>query len=406
MPVFVYKAADNEGKVITGTLEAKDQGAAVSQLQGSGCFPIRVTPQNGADQASRFFPDLRIFHRIGHGEVMTFTQQLATLLDAGFPLDRSLLVISQFNENARFRKVIEEVYKDLRQGRSLEESLSHHPHVFNKLYTNMVKAGEAGGVLEMVLDRLSSFLEEVQELKEYIVSAMIYPLLLTLVGGGAVVILLTFVIPKFAQIFSDMGQAIPWPTQLLLSFSGFLVNYWWAILGIVILGVYGLRRYIGTERGRWAWDSRQLRLPLWGGLRQKIETARFSRTLGTLMRNGVPLLTSLTIVKDSATNEVIKKAISEIHQQVKEGERISVPLLQAQVFPPLAIHMFAVGEESGKLEDMLLKMADIYEQQVRLTVKRLIAMLEPAMILFMGLVVGFIVLSMLLAIFSVNEMPM
>ncbi|MBI2875697.1 MAG: type II secretion system inner membrane protein GspF [Candidatus Tectomicrobia bacterium] len=406
MSAFAYKAADNTGKLISGSLEAKDRGTAVVQLQEMGYFPIQVTLQGDGNGNSRSLSELGLFSRIGLKDVLNFTQQLSTLLEAGFPLDRSLLVMAQFSESSRFRQVIEEVHQDLRKGHSLEESLARHPRVFNKLYTNMVRAGEAGGVLELVLARLAAFLEEVQELKEYIASALIYPLLLTLVGGGAVTLLLTFVIPKFAQIFADLGQAIPWPTQLLLSLSAFLQSYWWLLLGTIFLLVYGVRRYVQTEGGRWQWDTWQLKLPVWGELKRKIETARFARTLGTLLHNGVPLLSSLVIVKDSVVNQVVKRVIVEAYRRVKEGERIASPLRDSRVFPPLAVHMIAVGEESGKLEEMLLKVAEVYERQVRLTVKRLISVLEPTMILLMGLIIGFIVFSMLLAIFSVNELPM
>lgn len=406
MFAFTYKAADGTGKVIAGNLEAKDRGAAVAQLQEMGYFPIQVTLQGDGNGASRSLSELGAFSRVSRKDVLTFTQQLSTLLDAGFPLDRSLLVMAQFSESGRFLKIIDEIHQDLRKGHSLEEGLARHPRVFNKLYTNMIKAGEVGGVLEVVLARLAAFLEEMQELKEYIVSALIYPLLLTVAGGGAVTLLLTFVIPRFAQIFSDLGQAIPWPTQLLLSLSAFLVKYWWLLLGGSGLLVYGVRRYIQTEGGRWNWDTWQLSLPLWGDLKRKIETARFSRTLGTLLHSGVPMLSSLLIVKDSVANQVVKRVILEAYRRVKEGERIASPLRESKVFPPLAVHMIAVGEESGKLEEMLLKVAEIYERQVRLNVKRLISVLEPAMILLMGLIVGFIVFSMLLAILSVNELPM
>lgn len=406
MSAFTYKAADGGGKVIAGNLEAKDHGTAVAQLQEMGYFPIQVKLQGDANGASRSISELGAFSRVGRKEVLTFTQQLSTLLEAGFPLDRGLLVMAQFSESSRFRKIVEEIHQDLRKGHSLEESLARHPRVFNKLYTNMIKAGEAGGVLEVVLARLAAFLEEMQELKEYIVSALIYPLLLVVAGGGAVTLLMTFVIPRFAQIFADLGQAIPWPTQLLLSLSAFLVNYWWLLPGGGGLLVYGVRRYIQTEGGRWKWDTWQLSLPVWGDLKRKIETARFSRTLGTLLHSGVPMLSSLLIVKDSVANQVVKRVILEAYRRVKEGERIASPLRESMVFPPLAVHMIAVGEESGKLEEMLLKVAEIYERQVRLVVKRLISVLEPAMILLMGLIVGFIVFSMLLAILSVNELPM
>jgi general secretion pathway protein F len=269
----------------------------------------------------------------------------------------------------------------------------------------MVRAGEAGGVLEAVLGRLAAFLETSQDLRDYIKSALVYPLFLVLVGGVSIIILLTFVIPKFSIIFSDMGQSIPMSTQFLLGLSDVLRTYWWAIFGILGLAYFLLRRYLNTPEGRLKMDRRKMTLPVAGDLVKKIEVARFARTLGTLTKSGVPILQALNLVKDIMVNQVIANSMEEICDRVKEGERLSRPLSDMGVFPSLAIQMITVGEETGKLDSMLLRVADNYEKVVKNMVKRFVSLLEPAMILGMGLVVGFIVISMLMAVFSMNEMP-
>ena len=270
---------------------------------------------------------------------------------------------------------------------------------------SMVRAGEAGGVLESVLSRLGEFLESAQELKDYIKSAMVYPVFLVGVGGLSIIILLTFVIPKFSIIFSDMGQTIPLSTQFLLGISHLLQSYWWAILAVLGGGYYFLRKYLNTPAGRLKFDRKKMKFPVVGDLIKKIEVARFARTLGTLTKSGVPILQALTLVKDILENRVISAAMENVYTRVKEGDRLSKPLRDTGIFPPLAIQMITVGEETGRLDRMLLRVAESYEKMVRNTVKRLISLLEPTMILLMGLVVGFVVVSMLMAVFSMNEMP-
>jgi type II secretory pathway component PulF len=269
----------------------------------------------------------------------------------------------------------------------------------------MVRAGEAGGVLEAVLSRLGEFLESAQELKDYIKSAMVYPIFLVSVGGLSIIILLTFVIPKFSIIFSDMGQTLPLSTRFLLGTSHLLQSYWWAILLVLGTGYFFLRKYLKTPAGRLKFDRKKMKFPLVGELIKKVEVARFARTLGTLTKSGVPILQALMLVKDILGNKVVSRAMENVYARVKEGDRLSKPLRDTGIFPPLAIQMITVGEETGRLDSMLLRVAESYEKMVRSMVKRLISLLEPAMILFMGLVVGFVVVSMLMAVFSMNEMP-
>ena len=407
MAVFTYKATDRLGKLVTGSIEAKDKKAVILRLQELNYFPVRVeekgkSSSQGTEQKFSF----SFGQRIKKKDVLIFTSQLATLTSSGVPLDKSLTVLTELTENKKLSQVVADVQKSVHGGSHFTDALARHPKVFSKLYLSMVKAGESGGVLEGVLTRLAEFLESSQDFKESITSALVYPVLLTLVGGGAVAILLTFVVPKFTQIFADMGQTLPLPTRFLVGFSTLLVSYWWLLVGVILALFLSIRQYIKTEDGKWFWDSLKLHFPVWGNLTQKIEVSRFSRTLGTLVQSGVPILQALAIVKDIMGNSVLAKAIKEIQGRIKEGEKISDPLRQCHLFPPMAIHMIDVGEETGQLEVMLFKVADAYDRETRTSVKRMVSMLEPALILVMGLVVGFIVISMLMAIFGINDIPM
>jgi general secretion pathway protein F len=408
VPTYFYKATDSDGKIVEGAMEAMGEKEVVSSLQDKGYIPIRVKlPKEEAGEidlgVSKRISTL--FKRISTKDVMLFTQDLSMLLGAGLPVDRALSILIDVSENERFQEVIREILKGVQGGNDLSETLAQHPSVFSNLYVNMVRAGEVGGVLEAVLDQLGDFLESVQDLKDYIKSAMVYPLFLVFIGGASLIILLTFVIPKFAVIFSDLGQAVPLSTRFLLGLSELLRVYWWVILGGLLILSYGLWRYAGTPGGRLRLDQYKMAAPIIGETVKKIEVARFARTLGTLIKNGVPILHALILVKDIIGNQVVAGCVETIYDRVKEGERLSRPLEAAGIFPSLAIQMVTVGEESGRLDEMLLRVADNYEKAIRNMVKRLISLLEPAMILVMGLVVGFIVISMLMAIFSVNEIP-
>ena len=408
MPSYSYKAADSAGKIVTGTLEADEEKKVVAELQNLGLIPIRISVAKGNGKRlgmnlSEQF--LSLFHGVSSKHVMAFTQDLATLLEAGLPVDRALSLLIESAENERFKMVASDILKTVQGGGYLSDALAKHPKAFTSFYVSMVRAGEAGGVLEAVLSRLGEFLESAQELKDYIKSAMVYPLFLVGVGGVSIIILLTFVIPKFSIIFSDMGQAIPLSTQFLLGVSELLQSYWWAILILLGAGYFFTRRYINTPAGRLKFDRKKMKFPVVGGLIKKIEVARFARTLGTLTKSGVPILQALMLVKDIMGNKVIAGSMENVYARVKEGDRLSKPLKDTGIFPPLAIQMITVGEETGRLDRMLLRVAESYEKMVRNTVKRLISLLEPAMILFMGLVVGFVVVSMLMAVFSMNEMP-
>lgn len=408
MPLFAYKAADSAGKVSKGVVEAAEERGAVGRLQEMGLIPIRVRPAVGGSKRlglglSRAGRSL--FQRVTGKDLVALTQDLSSLLEAGLPVDRALAILKGVAEKPRMKEIIGEVLKAVEGGSYLSDALAKFPRVFSSFYVNMVRAGEAGGVLEGVLSRLGEFLESTQDLKDYVKSALVYPIFLLLMGGVSIIILLTFVIPKFSVIFSDLGQAIPLPTQILLAVSALIRDYWWALAGALALAVFGLRRYAASPAGRFNLDRRKMQAPVLGPLVRRIEVARFARTLGTLMQSGVPILQALNLVKGIMTNRVIVQSLDQVYDRVKEGERLSRPLEELGIFPSLAIQMVTVGEETGRLDRMLVKVAENYEKVVRNTIKRLISFLEPAMILLMGLVVGFIVVSMLMAIFSVNEMP-
>ena len=408
MPVYSYKATDSSGKVFDGSLEAEEEKGVIAELHRMGLIPIRIRAQKGGGRSlnadvSKLLGGL--WSGVSSKDVMIFTQDLATLLEAGLPVDRALSILMDAAEKDPVREMVGNILKTVQGGGYLSDGLARHPKVFSTLYVNTVRAGEAGGVLETVLDRLGEFLESSQDLMDYLKSALVYPLFLVFVGGISIIVLLTFVIPKFAIIFSDMAQALPLSTRFLLGFSDILRHYWWLILGVMGGGYYLLRRYIKSPAGRLWFDEKKLNLPVIQDLVRKVEVARFARTLGTLTKSGVPILQALRLVKDVMNNRVIADAMDTVYNRVKEGDRLSKPLNDSGIFPSLAIQMVTVGEETGRMDAMLLKVAENYDKAVKNTVKRLISFMEPAMILVMGLVVGFIVVSMLMAIFSVNEMP-
>ena len=403
MAQYLYKAATLDGKTVEGLMDGITEENIVQSLHQLGYIPIRIV----STQEKR--PSLRLSSflpkRVGLKNLLTFTQELATLIAAGLPLDRSLSILGSLTENERLSETVKDVLKRIEGGNSLAEALGNHPRIFPKLYVNMVKAGESGGFLEVILSRLALYLQHTKEIRDYLISVMIYPLILTMVSGASIAILVTFVIPRFARIFSDMGQAIPLSTQIMLSISYSIKGYWWVGIGVIVAIYLGLRVYNQNEERRLRWDRFKLRWVAVGDIIKKVEVARFSRTLGTLLQSGVSILSAFNLVKEISQNRVISRSITHVHDRLREGKAISKSLEEVGVFPPLAVHMIAVGEETGKLDEMLIKVAEAYEENVRNTIKRFVSILEPLIILVMGLVVGFIVISMLLAIFSINEIP-
>jgi general secretion pathway protein F len=405
MPEYIYKAADSLGKVVEGVMSAPEEATMVSKLHTMGYMPIKISPSSTGQKLSlsmKFSVPLP-FSAISGADLLAFTQELSTLIKAGLPLDRTLSIMVEITGTEKLKKVVQEVLKDVRGGRSFSDALALHPRVFDRLYVNMVKAGEAGGVLDIVLERLVDFQQRSQQLKSTVLNAMIYPIILISVMAIVIIVMLMFVIPRFSMIFETMGKTIPLPTQILLSSSQFIQNFWWLILAVVIIISVIFQRYRNTEQGRLNWDSFKLKLPLLRDLILKIEVARFSRTLGTLINSGVPLLGALTIVKEVIKNVVVSNSISDISKGAKEGKGVSAPMRVVGIFPSLAMHMIRVGEETGKLDEMLIRVADTYDEEVQNTTKRFISALEPVLILVMALLVGFIVLSLIWAILGIND---
>jgi general secretion pathway protein F len=406
--VFAYRAADQRGQTIDGVMEANDERAVVERLQRDAYFPIKVVPQA---QESRLLDALAWpalgRRRVPGRDLVALTQQLATLSEAGLPLDRALAIQAELAPSPRLRTIMGDVLRSVRGGTSLADALAkHHPRPFSRLYINMVRAGERGGVLETTLRRLAQFLEESQEFRDALVSALIYPVLLTGVGSAAVVFLMTFVIPRFAAIFKDLGATIPLPTLILLDTSGAIRANWWLLALVALVGLVASRMVLGTRGGRLTADRLLLRLPLAGEVIVKTEVAYFTRILGTLLKSGVAMIPAPTVVKELLTNQVLAHAVESLAGGARRGAGLAQPMAEAGVFPPLAVHMVRVGEETGRLEEMLLQVAASFEGDTRKLVKRLIALAEPCIILVMGLVVGFIVVAMLMAILSVTDIPL
>jgi general secretion pathway protein F len=403
MAEYLYKATTLNGQTVEGAMDGKDEEAIIQSLHQLGYIPIRITSHLEKGTSLRLPPFLR--QRVGIKNLLAFTQELSTLISAGLPLDRSLNILGTLTENVTLRETVKDVLKKVEGGNSLAEALSNHPSIFPKLYINMVKAGESGGFLETILSRLAQYLEGMKEIRDHLISVMIYPLILTVVTGISITILVTFVIPRFARIFSDIKQTIPLPTQIVLTFSQLVRDYWWAGAGAVLLIYFGLKAYTKDEDRKWRWDRSKLRWMVVGDLIKKVEMARFARTLGTLLQSGVSILPAFNLVKEISQNLAISRSIAHVHDRLREGKGISKSMEETGVFPPLAIHMISVGEETGTLDQMLIKVAEAYEENVRTAVKRFVSLLEPLIILFMGGVILFIVVSILWAILSVNDLP-
>jgi type II secretion system protein F len=403
MAEYLYKATTLNGQTVEGAMDGKDEETIIQSLHQLGYIPIRIVSYQEKEMGFRLPSFLR--QRVGVKNLLAFTQELSTLISAGLPLDRSLSILGTLTENDTLRETVRDVLKKVEGGNSLAEALGNYPRIFPKLYINMVKAGESGGFLETILSRLAQYLQGMKEIRDHLISVMIYPLILVLVTGVSITLLVSFVIPRFARIFSDIKQTIPLPTQIVLTFSQLVRDYWWAGVGAVLLAYLGLKAYQKDEERRWRWDRSKLRWMVVGDLIKKVEVARFARTLGTLLQSGVSILPAFNLVKEISQNLAISRSIAHVQDRLREGKGISRSMEETGVFPPLAIHMINVGEETGTLDQMLIKVAEAYEESVRTAVKRFVSLLEPLIILVMGGVILFIVVSILWAILSVNDLP-
>src|ERR1043166_1891074 len=417
MPKFNYVAMDSHGKETKGTLEVNSQNEAIGRVKEMGLFPTKIVEvekikqekkakpaagkaagkkKGGAMQINIKIPGLS--GRVKSKVLTTFTRQLATLVDAGLPLLRGLRVLEKQERNATLKGIIGELALSIEGGSTFSEALAQHPKIFNRLYVNMVKAGELGGVLEVVLARLSEFMEKAQKIKGKVVSAMFYPVAVLVVATGILIVLMVKVIPSFKLVFAGMleGAQLPAFTRLVLGISDMIKDHFiYTAVGVGAFFVLFLL-FIRTKFGRHAWDKFKLKMPVVGPVISKVAISRFTRTLGTLVSSGVPILQALTIVKETAGNVIIGNAVSSVHESVKEGETITAPLEASGVFPPMVISMVDVGEQTGALPEMLLKIADNYDEEVDNAVAAMTSLLEPIMIVFLAVIVGSIVIAMFL----------
>ncbi|MEO8097523.1 MAG: type II secretion system F family protein [Acidobacteriota bacterium] len=397
---FFFRAVAADGKPRSGTLTADTEKFVASELQRQGLTPVYI----GLEQGTQGF-DLRLptFNRGKRKDVLFFTQELTTLLSAGIPLDRALTITAELTTRAEFRSLILDITRLIKGGKSLADALAAHPSHFSELYTNMVRAGEASGSLAQIFERLAEFEKTRDELRGYIIGSLIYPALLSVVGLGSILVLLNFVVPRFAQIFADPRMKIPTPTLLMLKASEIVQTYGvWALLAFVG-SVIALRVYIRTTAGREWWDAFRLKIPLLGDALRKAETARFARAMGTLVSSSVPLVQAIGIARGILNNRKIAGSLERVMQGVKRGEGIAGPLTRAGEFPPLAGHLLTVGEETGHLDVMFHRMADIYDGETRTAIRRFTTIFEPVIILAMGLMVGSLILSLMLAITGIND---
>lgn len=403
MPTFAYKALDKAGTEVAGTLDADSERLALGKLRDMGYLPLEVKEQKVA-KGGVLDTFLGIFtqKRVKGKDIVTFTRQISTLIDSGLPLLRSLNILGEQTENPNLKVQIKDVASSVQGGSTFSDALAKHPKTFNKLFINMVKAGEAGGVLEVVLARLAEFSEKEAKVKAKVKGAMIYPALILVAGIGVVLFLTIAIIPTFASMFSEIGLVLPVPTRIMMALSDFLRGFWWLNLLVILALVVIYKMWVKKEQGRYQADKIKLRMPILGQLVRKSGISRFTRTLGTLITSGVPILQALLIVRDTAGNEVISRAMVAVHNSIREGESIAGPLGNSPIFPPMVVHMVAVGEETGALDTMLIKVSDAYDQEVDITVDALTSIIEPLLILGMGGVVGFIVLAMYLPIFQMT----
>lgn len=406
MAVFEYSALDARGKKVSGIIDADSAAAARQKLRSARIFPVSVREARAGEvkPEARTFAFGRRLKRIRPAEAAMLTRQLATLLGAGFPLVPALDTLLSQGRSHTFNRILAQVKDSVVAGSSFAAALARYPGTFSSLFINMVRAGETSGTLEIVLDRLAEIGEKQEELKNRIRSAMTYPLLMLAVGLLVLFFLLTYIVPSITAIFSDMNQVLPTPTRFLIRLSALIKGGWWVLL-LAVVGLVVLFRMLGkTAKGRFLIDRTLLRLPAVGVLVRKMAVARFSRTLGSLLENGVVLLSALEIVKNVVGNVLLADAVAAAAREVGKGQGLGNSLAASRVFPDLPIQMITVGEQSGQLEAMLYKVADVYENQVQASILRMTSLLEPVMILLMGVVVGFIVLAICLPIFEMNTL--
>jgi type IV pilus assembly protein PilC len=396
MPLYAYKAIDTAtGRVVQSTIEGESEQSVAAKLREQSLHIAEIKPQKAGKQGGKGK------QKIKPKSLVVFSRQFATMIDAGIPILRCLDILQGQCKDPALKTTLEVITVDVKGGMTLTESMAKHPNVFNRLYVNMIKAAELGGILDVILDRLSQFLEYEAEVKGKIKSAMTYPVLVLVFSQIMLFALFTFVLPKFKDIFTGMNAEMPAVTKFLFGIGDFMAAYWWAIILAGIGGFFGFKQWIKTPSGRYRWDFIKLRIPVIGDLVIKMSVARFARTFGTLINSGVPMMRSLEIVGETLGNLVLSQAIDTTRNSLKEGNKLSVPLAASGLFPTMVTTMIDVGEESGRLPEMLVKVGEFYDQEVEQSVKALTSLIEPMLIIFLGCVVGFIAISIMVPIFSI-----
>jgi type IV pilus assembly protein PilC len=399
MTVFSYTVKDRTGKTHKGVMDVAARQDLIGELRKKDFIIVSIKEEKGKAAAKQSGKKTKITL----DDIVIFSRQLATMVDSGIPLVTSLDILAEQIENKSFAEVISKIGKDVETGSSLSDSLAKHPRVFSSLFVNMVKAGESSGMLDDILDRLALYLEKTSGLQKKIKSAMIYPAVVTTMAVGITLLMLLKVIPVFKDIYSGFGAALPGPTMVLITLSDFVRKYFFfAVIFSVIVGIM-LNRYVKTDVGSYRKDAVSLKMPVFGPLLRKVAVSKFTRTLSTLIKSGVPILSSLEIVAKTAGNKVVEKAVSNVQSSIKEGENIAEPLSKSGVFPPMVVRMIAVGEQTGELEKMLTKISDFYDEQVDAAVNGLTSLIEPLIIAFLGIVIGTIVICMFLPIFQISS---
>ena len=396
VPVWKWEAKTRQGEVRSGEMEAPEEATVKARLSQMGLEPTKVKKK-----PREIHIQIPGFGGVTTKDILIFTRQFSVMIDAGLPLVQGLEIIATQADNAEFRRVLTDVKVRVESGSTFADALANHPKAFDELFVQLVRAGEIGGILDTILQRLGAYIEKNEKLKRRVKGAMVYPSIVLAVAVGVTVVLLMFVTPTFEKMFKDFGGAMPAPTQFLIDLSHAMTNYWFLILGIPVLLFAAWRAWVGTQGGRSRWDAFVLKVPLAGSLIRKIAVARFSRTLGTMLSSGVPILDALEIVAKSAGNRVIERAILTVRTRIAEGKNIAGPLADTKVFPPMVVQMIGVGEATGAMDQMLSKIADFYDYEVDVAVTALTSMIEPFMMVFLGGVVGGFLIAMYLPIFSI-----
>lgn len=398
MPTYVFKGRNRFNEIVAGERVAPDRAALESALRRE-----QVILTSAKEKGKGLDFQLGKREKVKTKELAIFTRQFSVMLDAGLPLVQCLDILGQQQDNPYFAKVINRTREDVEAGSTLADAMSRHPKVFEQLFVNMVEAGETGGILDIILQRLSTFLEKIVKLKSDVKSALVYPVAVIGISIIVISVIMIFVIPSFKSIFESLvgpGERLPWLTEMVVDLSSFMANFWWLIAIVLGLAFWGIRTYYKTPKGKKVLDGISLKIPIIGEILRKIAISRFSRTLGTLLSSGVPILESLDITARTSGNTVVEEAILNVRVAIEQGETFLEPLKHAKIFPPMVCQMIGIGEQTGALDAMLSKIADFYEQEVDAAIANLLAMLEPAMIMFLGVTIGTIVIAMYLPLFS------